>query len=130
MRDSKVKRIIVGFLILGCLSVFSGAAAAQSEHSGKDGMQTQQQGGQPPSPEMQQQQMQQMEQVMGPMMGMMMGQMVEGMAKSMAKPEVADYFAAFMRNYYQALMKQGFSSEEAMQIVISSGLPSIGKGAR
>ena len=69
---------------------------------------------------------QQMEQVMGPMMGMMMGQMMEGMAKSMAKPEVAQGFAAFTRNYYLALVKQGFTEEQAMKIVTSTGFPSMG----
>ena len=69
---------------------------------------------------------QQMEQVMGPMMGLMMGQMIEGMSKAMAKPEVASNFATFAHNYYLALVKQGFTEEEAMKIVTSAGIPSVG----
>ena len=60
------------------------------------------------------------------MMGMMMAQMMEGMSKAMAKPEVAENFATFMRNYYNSLIKQGFTQDEAMKIVTSSGMPSMG----
>ena len=77
-------------------------------------------------PRQQMQQMEQMQQVMGPMMGMMMGHMIEGMSKAMARPEVAANFAAFARNYYQALVKQGFTEEQAMKIVTSAGIPSVG----
>lgn len=67
-----------------------------------------------------------MEAMMGPMMGQMMGGMVEGMAKSLAKPEVAEYYATFMRSYYLALINRGFTEEEAMKIVTSTSVPSIG----
>ena len=60
------------------------------------------------------------------MMGSMMGLMVEGTARSMAKPEFAQNMAAFMRNYYKALIGQGFTEEEAMKIVISTGIPQLG----
>ena len=68
---------------------------------------------------------QQMEQMMGPMMAMMVSQMIEGMSKTLAKPEVAGNYAAFMRNYYLALVKQGFSEEQAMRIISSGGLPGL-----
>ena len=64
---------------------------------------------------------------MGPMMGNMMAQMMEGMAKTMAKPEMAEYFATFTRQYYDALITRGFSKEEALQIVTAAGLPGLGK---
>ena len=64
--------------------------------------------------------------MMEEMMAGVMGQMIEGMARSMAKPEVAQNLAVFARNYYNALIKQGFSEEEALKIVTASGLPSIG----
>ncbi len=69
------------------------------------------------------------QQMMGNMMAPMadmMGLMLEGMAKTMAKPQIAEHFATFTRNYYDALIARGFTEEEAMKIVTSSGLPSMG----
>ena len=67
-----------------------------------------------------------MQTMMGPMMAQMMSSMVEAMSQTFAKKEVADNFAMFTRNYYIALVKNGFTEEEALKIVISSGLPSMG----
>ena len=64
--------------------------------------------------------------MMEEMMAGVMGQMIEGMARSMAKPEVAQNLAVFARNYYTALVKQGFTEEEALKIVTTSGIPSLG----
>lgn len=75
-----------------------------------------------PSPE----EVQQAMQMMGPMFAEMMGAMIEGMAASFAKPQVAEHFATFMRQYYQALVTRGFTEEEAMKIVTASSLPSVG----
>lgn len=69
-----------------------------------------------------------MQGVMGPMMGEMMSSMLQSMAKTMADPQVAQNLASFTRNYYQALMDRGFSDEEALKIVTSSGFPSLGSG--
>lgn len=54
-----------------------------------------------------------------------MGLLVEGMARSMAKPEIAENYATFTRNYYQALVTRGFTEEEALKIVIGSRHPSL-----
>ena len=67
-----------------------------------------------------------MQQMMGPMMAQMMTTMVEAMSQTFAKKEIADNFALFTRNYYLALVKNGFTEDEALKIVISSGLPSMG----
>ena len=63
---------------------------------------------------------------MGPMMGEMMSNMLKSMSKTMAEPQIAQNFATFTRNYYQALVDRGFTEEEAMKIVTSTGVPSMG----
>lgn len=75
-----------------------------------------------PTPE----ELQRMMEAMTAPMADMMGLMLEGMAKTMAKPEIAENFATFTRNYYDALVTRGFTEEEAMKIVTASGLPSMG----
>lgn len=78
--------------------------------------------GKEPSPE-------EMQKMMGAMltpMADMMGLMLEGMAKTMAKKEIAEYFATFTRNYFDALIARGFTEEQALKIVTSSGLPNMG----
>ncbi|GEM_PF-1652269 len=75
-----------------------------------------------PSPE-------EMQKMMGAMltpMADMMGLMLEGMAKTMAKKEIAEYFATFTRNYFDALIARGFTEEQALKIVTASGIPSMG----
>lgn len=69
-----------------------------------------------------------MQQMMGPMMGQMMSAMMEGMAKTLAQKEIAENFATFTRNYYLALVSRGFTEEEAMRIVTTTGIPSAGTG--
>ena len=60
---------------------------------------------------------------MGPMYETMMQAMVEGTLKALERPETVERMAAFARRYYEALMKQGFSKEDALQIVAGAGLP-------
>ena len=118
----QLKRVIVGFLMGGWLVTSAGMALAQKEH---DGMES----AEPPAPfEQPHQRSSQAEQqvMMQQMMGSMMGLMMEGMAKAMAKPEFAQNMATFMRNYYKALIAQGFTEEQAMKIVTSSGVPRMG----
>ena len=62
-------------------------------------------------------------QTMAPMMGQMMTIMLENMAKKLSEPQIAGYYAAFMRNYYTALIKEGFTEDQALKIVTSTGLP-------
>lgn len=54
---------------------------------------------------------------MGPMYQTMMQAMMEGTLQMLERPEVLDRMAAITRRYYEALMKQGFTKEEALQIV-------------
>lgn len=75
-----------------------------------------------PSPEEVRRMMQGMLGSMADLMGLMM----EGMAKTMAKPEIAENFATFTRNYYDALITRGFTEEQALKIITSNGLPSLG----
>ena len=62
---------------------------------------------------------------MGPMYESMMQAMIEGTIKAFEKPETIDRLARFSRRYYEALMKQGFTKEEALQIVAGSGIASM-----
>ena len=39
----------------------------------------------------------------------------------LASPEMAESMAKFYRNFYKALIKTGFTEDEALQIVISQG---------
>ena len=140
------KKFVAGLLMTGWLVTSAGIALAQKDRrptnkeaefgDGREpvsapvtgGAESSEQGAPPmgpppehrPSPAEQQQMMQQA-------MGGMMGLMMESMARSMAKPEFAQNMAAFMRNYYKALIAQGFTEEEALNIVTSSGgLPQMG----
>lgn len=54
---------------------------------------------------------------MGPMYETMIQAMFEGTLKAMEKQETLDRLAAISRRYYEALMRQGFTKEEALQIV-------------
>lgn len=75
-------------------------------------------------------QMEQATRMMGPMMGQMMESMMEGMLKTMAKPENIELLATFTRNYYDALLRKGFTKEEALQIVVATGVPRMPSGGR
>ncbi|MEM8492504.1 MAG: hypothetical protein AAF756_16935 [Pseudomonadota bacterium] len=41
----------------------------------------------------------------------------------MTDPELARLLAQFSRSYYEALIEAGFSSEEAMKLVVAVGIP-------
>jgi hypothetical protein len=45
--------------------------------------------------------------------------------EAMSDPEVAQSLAKFSRVYYESLVEEGFSKKEAMQLVISVGLPKL-----
>ena len=53
---------------------------------------------------------------MGPMCQTMMQAMMEGTLKMLEQQQVIDRMAAITRRYYEALMKQGFTKEEALHI--------------
>jgi hypothetical protein len=62
---------------------------------------------------------------MGPMYETMTQAMVEGTLKALERPEVVDRLAAFTRRYYEALIRQGFTKDEALQIVAGVGIPAL-----
>ena len=84
----------------------------------------------PTSPDSMQRQMQQASQMMVPMMQQMAVVMMEGTLTALAKPENADRLADFTRHYYDALIKRGFTKEEALQIVLSTGFPHVPSAGR
>ncbi len=65
---------------------------------------------------------------MGPMYESMMQAMIEGTLKAFEKPETIERLARFSRRYYEALMKQGFTKEEALQIVAGAGIAGMRTG--
>lgn len=71
--------------------------------------------------------MQQMQGMSG-MMGMMYRQMTEVMMEVtlevLTRPESAEKLATFTRNYYEALLRKGFTEEQAIRIVAAAGVPS------
>jgi hypothetical protein len=65
----------------------------------------------------------QMQQMMGPMMAQMATVMLEATFTALAKSENTERLADFTKHYYDALIKRGFTKEEALQIVIATGIP-------
>jgi hypothetical protein len=65
----------------------------------------------------------QMQQMMVPMMSQMATVMLESTLTALAKPENTDRLADFTKHYYDALIKRGFTKEEALQLVAAMGLP-------
>lgn len=49
--------------------------------------------------------------------------MFKSMLQAFSSPEMAQAQAKYYRNLYDALVKNGFSKEEALQIVVSQGSP-------
>jgi hypothetical protein len=62
---------------------------------------------------------------MGPMYEVMTQSTIDGTLKAMERPENVERMAVFARRYYEALVKQGFSREEALQITAGAGSPAI-----
>jgi hypothetical protein len=76
----------------------------------------------------QMQQMMGMFSQMGPMYETMTKAMIEGTLKALGEPENVERMALFTRRYYEALIKQGFTKEEALQIVAGVGVPALRMG--
>jgi len=57
------------------------------------------------------------------MFGQMMAAMLQGTLTVLAQPETAEKLATFTKNYYDALLRKGFTREEALRLVSSVGLP-------
>ena len=64
----------------------------------------------------------------GGMYETMMKAMIQGTLKAMEEPETARRMAAFTRRYYQALVSEGFTRAEALQIVAGVGVPALKMG--
>jgi hypothetical protein len=101
-----VKRVLVAVALL----VTVGTAWAQEEKM---------------TPEQQQQLFQQQMQMMTPMFGQMMKAMMQAQIEVLANPETADKLATYSRNYYNALMKKGFTKEGALRIAMAVGFPAF-----
>jgi hypothetical protein len=69
-----------------------------------------------------------MMQSMGPAFGMMMENMMEAMRNVLERPETAERLASFARNYYEALLQEGFSEEQALRLTVAIGFPSLTGG--
>jgi hypothetical protein len=60
-----------------------------------------------------------------PMSGQMSRIAMEVQLELLAQPETAHKLAAFSHNYYQALVKAGFTEDQALQIVVRAGIPML-----
>src|ERR1044071_513038 len=60
-----------------------------------------------------------------PDMGAMMNQMMNAMFNAQTSPEHAVQLAHFQKLYYDALVKEGFTKEEALSIIKATQLPTM-----
>ena len=58
-----------------------------------------------------------------PMFSAVMGGMYGGIIEFLARPETAVKLATFAKNYFDELMKRGFTREEALLLVRGVGIP-------
>lgn len=65
----------------------------------------------------------QVQQMMGPMMAQMATVMLAATLTSLAKQENTERLADFTKHHYDALLKRGFTKEEALQLVVGIGIP-------
>jgi hypothetical protein len=61
---------------------------------------------------------------MVPMMGRMAEASIETQLRIAERPETAARVATYKRNLYEALLKKGFSGDQAIQLTIATPLPS------
>ena len=62
---------------------------------------------------------------MTPMFGNMVESMMQGKLRVFAQQDTTVLLAKFVKNFYNALVAEGFSKEEALQIVTGFGFPAI-----
>lgn len=67
-------------------------------------------------------------QYMNPFFTQMMQSMMTGLLGVLSHPESAEHLASFTRNYYEALMRRGFTAEEALRLTAAVGFPTLGGG--
>ena len=85
---------------------------------------------QPPNPEQVRQLMQATMGAMVSVMGPMTDAVIQAQLNAASKPEAAEKIAAFKKNLYDALVKKGFDSQQALQIVIAAAPPSAAPNAK
>jgi hypothetical protein len=78
----------------------------------------------PPSPEDMKRIMDATMGAMVPVMGRMTEVMIEAQLSAAEQPGTAERIASFKFNLYQALLKKGFSAEQALQITVATSPPS------
>lgn len=128
-----MKRITL-HLLCGCLAVaLSANAIAQSTPSCTEGQLPSDCKSQPqklprPSAEEMQKSMDAAMGSMVPMMGRMTEVTIEAQLKLAAMPETAERIAAFKKNLFDQLQKKGFTPAQALQITLSTPLPSASTG--
>ena len=61
---------------------------------------------------------------MVPMMGRMTEVMIETQLRIAEKPETAEKIAKFKKNLYDSLLKSGFTQAQAVEITVSTPIPS------
>ncbi len=83
-----------------------------------------------PSPEEMQQLMEASFGAMVPMMGKMAEVTIDAQLKIAEKPETAARLAVFKKNLYDALIKQGFSKQDAFQIMLQTSVPAALPGMK
>ena len=64
--------------------------------------------------------------MMGPMMAQMSVGVLQATLATLAAPESAEKLATFTRNYYEALIRKGFTKDEALRIVVAFVPPLTG----
>lgn len=111
-----MKKLLVTMLLL---TITATAFAAEPAEESKQ-----------PSPEEMQQLMEASFGAIAPMMGKMTEAMIDAQLKSAEKPETAASLAAFKKNLYTALLKQGFSKNEAFQIMLNTSPPAAMPGMK
>ncbi len=72
--------------------------------------------------------MEQQAAMMGPMMSAMTQAIFDAKLARLAKPETAAQLASFVKNFYAALLDQGFTKEEALRLVAAIGIPGLNGG--
>ena len=87
-------------------------------------------GNKEPSPEEIKQLMEASFGAMVPVMGAMTETMIDAQLKVAAKPETAERIAHFKKNLYKALVKEGFTKKEAMEIMQNTAVPAAMPGMK
>ena len=112
-----VARSATTLLLATLIATVSGLACAQANQA-------------KPSPEEMKKMMEASMGAMAPAMARMTEAMIEVQLNAAAKPETAQRVAAFKRSLYEALLKSGFTQDQAMQITVSTPLPAAAGAMR